>query len=177
MRRLLAPLSLTLAVSIAGCVSAPPPPPAPVAPTPTPAPPPPPPAPALGPDWRDWPITPGDWVYRQDARGSIALFGRANADADFVIRCDKLQKRIFLSRAGEGGQGSMTIRTTSIARTLSAAPTGATPPYTAVSLGVQDPILDAMGYSRGRFLVIAGGMPTLVIPAWAEVLRVTEDCR
>jgi hypothetical protein len=34
-----------------------------------------------------------------------------------------------------------------------------------------------MGFSRGRFLVQGNGLPTLVVPAYAEVLRVTEDCR
>jgi hypothetical protein len=34
-----------------------------------------------------------------------------------------------------------------------------------------------MGYSRGRFIVEQSGLPTLVIPAYAEIERVTEDCR
>lgn len=68
----------------------------------------------------------------------------------------------------------MTVRASSTARSLSAAAAtdGAT-----VSLPASDQLVDAMGYSRGRFIVETPGMAPLVVPAWAEVLRVAEDCR
>jgi hypothetical protein len=34
-----------------------------------------------------------------------------------------------------------------------------------------------MAFSRGRFMVEAQGMATLVLPAWPEPARVVEDCR
>ena len=139
-------------------------------PTPTPAPRP------LAADWRDWPLTPGSWSYRRDDRGSIALFGRAGSDADLTIRCDRGRGQVYLSRRGDG-RGNLTIRTSSTSRTLSALPTGGMPAYLAVELGVRDTLLDAIGYSRGRFVVEGGGLPALAIPTWAEVLRVVEDCR
>ena len=71
----------------------------------------------------------------------------------------------------------MTIVTTSQTRALRSLPTGGTPPYVAAGLQPSDTLLDAMGFSRGRFLVEQAGLPILVVPAWAEVLRVTEDCR
>ena len=63
-----------------------------------------------------------------------------------------------------------------MARTLAVQPTGGTPAYVAVALTPRDALLDAMAFSRGRFIVEQAGAPTLVIPAWAEVPRVTEDC-
>lgn len=142
--------------------------------TPTPAPQPSPaPAPA---DWRDWPLAPGTWSYRQDSRGSIALFGRAGGDADVTLRCDRTRARIYLSRRGDSA-GPLTIRTSSTKRTLNAVPTGGTPSYLAVEFEVRDPLLDAIGYSRGRFVIEGAGLPALAIPAWAEMLRVVEDCR
>ena len=51
------------------------------------------------------------------------------------------------------------------------------PPWLAADLAPRDPLLDALGYSRGRFIVAGNGLPTLVVPAYAEVLRVAEDCR
>ena len=129
-------------------------------------------------DWRDWALTPGAWVYRQDARGSIALFGRPGADADFTIRCDRLAGQIFLSRKGAApGNAPLTIRTSSTLRTLGTQPTGGTLPYMAAAMSGSDPLLDAIGFSRGRFVVEQATLPVLVIPAWAEVLRVVEDCR
>ena len=44
-------------------------------------------------------------------------------------------------------------------------------------LAASDPLIEAMGYSRGRFIVETAPLPPLVVPAWAEVLRVAEDCR
>lgn len=161
-------------LAVAGCVG----PPAPPTPTPVAAPRP---APSVPPapraaDWRDWPVTPGDWTYRSDARGSIALFGRPGADAWLTLRCDRPAGMVYLSRAG-GVTAPLTLRTSSVARTLLVQPTGGAPAYVAVALSPRDPLLDAIGFSRGRFVVEQGGAPTLVVPAWAEVARVTEDCR
>ncbi len=131
-------------------------------------------------DWRDWGLTPGTWVYRQDARGSIALFGRPGEPADLTLRCDRARAQLYLSRRGEPppeGTAPLAIRTTSMTRRLSALPTGGDPSYLAVALGVRDPLLDAMGFSRGHFTVEVGDLPVLVVPAWAELLRVVEDCR
>lgn len=175
MRRsfLLAPFVL-----VAGCagVVPPAPQPAPPVPVPAPAPAPAPPPPALGEDWRDWPVSPGTWAYRQDARGSIALFGIRESDASFTIRCDRAARQIYLSRQG-ATPGPLTIRTSSTARALTARPTGGTPAYMAVALAANDPVLDAMAYSRGRFIVEMPPLAPLVVPTWSEVPRVIEDCR
>lgn len=187
MRRLFFPaLPLIALVGVAGCIpqgaapvqpqpATPQPVVRPVAvpsPVPTPTP-----APMTG-DWRDWPLTPGTWTYRQDKRGSIALFGVPGENALLTLRCDLGRRTIYLSRAGTAPSGTMaTIRTTALTRTLRMAPTGGRPPYMAVAIQPEDRLLDDMGYSRGRFLVEIPGMPTLVVPAWAEVLRVTQDCR
>ncbi|WP_374144118.1 hypothetical protein [Sphingomonas sp.] len=134
--------------------------------------------PAYGGDWRDWPVTPGDWVYRQDSRGSIALFGRPGADAELTIRCDRGAGQIYVSRRGAApGNAPLTIRTSSMARTIATQPTGASPAYMAFALFPRDPLLDAIGFSRGRFIVDQATLPVLVIPAWPEILRVSEDCR
>lgn len=151
-----------------------PPAPAPV-PVPTPAPRPTP-TPTLGADWRDWPVTPGTWAYRQDERGSIALYGRAGADADLTLRCDRARGRLYLSRRAETGV-ALTVRTSTDRKTLNALPSGGVPAYAAVELAPRDPLIDSMGFSRGRFVVQAAGLADLLVPAWPEILRVAEDCR
>jgi hypothetical protein len=175
MRNILAIASLAV---LAGCVapSVPPPRPAPPAPVRVPAPAPAPPPPAYGGDWRDWPLARGTWVYRQDARGSIALFGVRDADAELTLRCDRLAGQLYLSRRG-ATPGQMTIRTSSTARSLAAQPAGGTPSYMAVALTAADTLLDAIAYSRGRFIVETPPAAPLVVPAWSEFARVVEDCR
>ena len=166
---------LALLTAVCACVPQPvappaPPAPAPVRPQPTPA------AVPTSSDWRDWPRTPGTWTYRRGAGGSLALFGPAGGDALLTLRCDRAGRQIILSRAGSV-PGPLTIRTTSTTRTLAPRPTGATPPSVATALAANDSLLDAMGFSRGHFVVQQAGAPTLVVPAWAEIERVTEDCR
>lgn len=167
-------------VTVSGCVSAPPP--TPIRPAPVAVAPPPAPAPVMvavpAGDWRDWPLTPGDWTYRQDARGSIAMFGRRGVDAELTIGCDRGSATILLSRRGVAtGSAPMTVRTSSTVRAVSAQPTGTVPAAMAASLGSRDPLLDAIGFSRGRFVVEQATLPTLVVPAWPEIMRVVEDCR
>lgn len=174
MRKLL-PL---VALVVAGCVPRVEPPPAP-APAPRPAPAPAPaPAPVLGDDWRDWPLTPGDWTYRQQANASVSRFGVAGAAATLTLHCDFATRRIDLVRAGvASGDPPMTITTTSMTRSVPSRPDAATSAGMATTLAATDPLLDAMGYSRGRFIIRQVGLPTLVVPAWPEIERVTEDCR
>jgi hypothetical protein len=171
--RVLAPLALL--AMIGGCVA--PPPSAPPPPRPAAAPPPiavPAPPPAA--DWRDRAYSPGTWTYRRDPRGSIALFGPVGRDAALTLRCDLAARQIYLSRAGSA-PAPLTIRTSSTTRSIPVQPAGGALPYVAAALAPGDPILEAMGFSRGRFVVEQTGQPTLVLPAWAEIGRVTEDCR
>lgn len=164
--------ALLALLALAGCTTTPrivpAPPPRPVAAPPAPAP--------LAADWRDWPMAAGTWRYAPDARGSVATFGQAGGDAVAVLRCDRSGGRVFLSVAG-GAPGTLTVRTTSTTRALPVGATGGTPPYLAATLTPADPLLDAIAFSRGRFVLSLAGARPLVLPAWAEVGRVIEDCR
>ncbi len=108
-------------------------------------------------DWRDRPLTPGDWTYDSGA-------GEARY-ASFSLRCDSARRQIVMSRAGSSGP--LRLRTTYGERLL--APGAALP--------AADPLLDEMAYSRGRFTVEAPGVAMLVLPAWPEPARVVENCR
>lgn len=143
--------------------------------------PPPPPAPVeivqpAG-EWLDWPLAKGQWVYRTDDRGSIALFGVAGKDALVTLRCDKARRILFLSRAGLLKYSRMTIRTSYSFKTFETQNTGSAPHYVATEIAPTDPILDAMAFSRGRIAVQAYGELFIAIPVWAEIGRVVQDCR
>lgn len=147
-----------------------PPPPAPVA-RPV-VPPPPAPVPASS-DWRDWALTPGNWSYAPTSTGSAALFGMGRAASRLTLTCERGSGRIRLAVLAQ--PGSVTVRTSSTVRTLPLTPRG--DGYGEAVLPASDPLLDAMGFSRGRFVIQQEGAPPLVVPAWAEILRVAEDCR
>ena len=166
-----------LVLALAACSIAPPEPaPAPqptmpvAAPSPTPSQP-------QG-EWIDWPITPGEWIYRKDSRGSLALFGQTDRDAVFIIRCDQSRRQLLLSRSGSvGGNANMVLRASAGLQSYPAANSGGTPHYAAIAVSPRDMMMDRIAYSRGRFAVETDGLESLAIPVWPEFSRVVEDCR
>jgi hypothetical protein len=167
---------LAAVLAVGGCVSPPASPPSPPVAVPRPVPVPPTPSAPQPLDWRDWAVTPGDWSYRADVAGSVAAFGRSGGEALLTLRCDRGSSIVSLSRSGSG-TAPLLVRTTSLARTLTALPANADSGQATVALEARDPLLDAMAFSRGRFIVEQPSAPTLVVPAWAEIGRVIEDCR
>ena len=169
--------SATALALLASCVGAP----AQRAPAPAPAPrpaavahpalPSPPPA-----DWQDRATTAGDWRYQADGAGSAALFGADVQSSLFIIRCDRATRRISLLRPGPA-QAAMTVRTSYGAVNWPASAASGTIPATQAIRAASDATLDQMAYSRGRFAVEVQATETLVLPSWAEVSRVVEDCR
>lgn len=134
-------------------------------------------APVYQTDWTYWPVTPGDWVYRQDERGSIALFGPIGADALATLRCDTSRGMLYFSRQGQVGDGAqMTLRASQGMQNFSATQVAGTN-YAAAAIQPSDPMLDKLAYSRGRFVVEVTGISPLKLPSFAEVSRVIEDCR
>ncbi|MHA6722187.1 hypothetical protein [Sphingomonas sp. RS2018] len=158
--------TLALLGTLSACIPAPAPDTRQARPVPVPVPPPTIPVVPASSDWRDWPLTPGDWRYNG---GAGATFGAGQ----LTIRCDG-RRATVLSRPGSAAE-SVTVRTSTSARTLTMQPVGGG--QVAVSLPMADPLIDAMGFSRGRFVIESAGRPPLVVPAWPEILRVAEDCR
>ncbi len=106
------------------------------------------------------PVTPGQWTYTATATGSEARYG-----VYLSLRCDRTSRTVSISRPGVA-PAVITIATDSVNRSI---PAGG-------RLLANDLLLDAIAYSRGRFLVSGGGA-TLVIPTWPEAARSIEDCR
>ncbi len=148
-----------------------------------PAPPPPRPvataAPATPPaDWRDAPITPGGWFYEAGTAGSAARFGPDVAAPLATLRCDRAAGQISLLRAGAAaGPLPLTITTSTATRAFTATPHANPAPHLALVFAPRDPVLDAMAFTRGRFVIEVAGLPSLYLPAWPEVGRLIEDCR
>ncbi|NML92109.1 hypothetical protein [Novosphingobium olei] len=174
-------LPLLLSVALAGCVAAPvPPPPAAPAPKPTQAPPPSKIAERAAPkDWRDAAQTPGDWVYAPLGNGSEARFVSNGGATLALLRCDRPNATVTFYRNGSASAPvPASIATSSETRNTSAVPvSGGAVPMLAIAIARNDRLLDAFAFSRGRFAIDINGLPTLYLPAWAEIGRVVEDCR
>jgi hypothetical protein len=169
---------LVALLTLTACAAPPPPPapqPAPVAKPAIVVPPPQPQGPTG--EWIDWPLASGDWAYRRDDRGSIALFGPTGQNATLTLRCDIQRRRVYLAREGSGAGGRLVVRTSSAIKEFLANPTGGSVAYLATEIMPTDPILDAMALSRGRIAIETEGTQPIAIPSWAEITRITEDCR
>ncbi|MGC4251037.1 MAG: hypothetical protein QM605_06070 [Sphingobium sp.] len=159
-------------VLLASCVA---PPQQPPAPSPAPAPAPEPTPTPMAMEWHDRPVAPGNWSYRAEAGGTVAAYG-AGAAPLLSIRCDTATRRISVTRPG-AAQGTMTIRTSYGAMAWPTVPSTTVAPQTVAIRAASDPGLDQIAYSRGKFAVEVAGHPPLILPNWAEVSRVIEDCR
>jgi len=107
------------------------------------------------------PLAAGQWSYFSTATGSVASYGSA-----ITLRCDRPTRTVTISRPGTV-PAVLTIATSSLTKAL---PAGG-------RLLASDPLLDAIAFSRGRFLISGGTGPILAIPAWPEAARSIEDCR
>ena len=165
--------SLVLLLALGACVGPPKPVVVPVA-QPRPAPPPVQPAPRPLVAWEDRDRTPGNWVYDRVSGRSTATFGQQKAD-HVGIECLG-DGTVRISRDGPSG-GAMTIRTTTVSRTLAVQPGGEAAGGVAATLPANDPLLDAIVYSRGKFMISVAGLPDMILPPWPEIARVVEDCR
>ena len=107
------------------------------------------------------PLPNGQWSYAATATGSEARFG-----SQLLLVCDKRTRTVTLSRPGTPA-AALTVVTDMQSRNL--------PPNGILS--AYDPLLDAMAFSRGRFLISGSGAAAIAIPSWPEAARAIEDCR
>ena len=107
------------------------------------------------------PLAAGQWSYVARSTGGEARFG-----GHLALLCDKLTRTVTISRTG-APVAALTIVTDTQLRTV--------PPNGRIS--AYDPLLDAIAFSRGRFLVTGGSAAVLAVPSWPEAARAIEDCR
>lgn len=151
--------------------------PAPVArPAPVRAPPPSPVVQAPAQDsWMDAPASAGDWRYTAQGARSEATFWGSDNQPKARLRCIPESNIVILSLPASGAaQPLVTIRSETMTRAQVASVQGR---EQEVSFSGDDPLLDAIAISKGRFAVEATGLPPLFLPSWAEVSRVIENCR
>ena len=105
--------------------------------------------------------SPGQWLYLPGASGSESRFGNL-----LSVRCERAARTVVVQRIGTT-PSALTIATSAVLRTL---PVGG-------RIAASDPLLDAIAFSRGRFLVAGGAGGVLAVPSWPEAARSIEDCR
>jgi len=127
-------------------------------------------------DWRTAALAAGGWAYRETVTGSEAVFTDAHVIRRLVVKCSRGTRRVSLSVASPTPASALIVATTETERSLPAVfnPQGF---QIVAEITAQDPVLDAIAFSRGRFAITVPGGPALVVPAWPEIARSIEDCR
>jgi hypothetical protein len=118
----------------------------------------------------------GSWRYLPTTDGSEATFLNASAIPQVTVRCTRTTREVTISKPAGGAAPFLTVWTNSKTRNLPASFNPATTRISAAT-SAYDPLLDAIAFSRGRVGFEVSGQPALVVPAWAELTRVIEDCR
>jgi hypothetical protein len=118
----------------------------------------------------------GSWSYAPAPDGSEAVFANAAGSPQLWVHCSRATRRVAISKADTAPAATMNVWTSSLSRSVAPSFNPATGRLT-IDLANYDPLLDAIVSSRGRIGVSAGSQPSLVVPPWAEVARVIEDCR
>jgi len=175
-------LSLAGLVTLPACTVVPPAAPPPSPPPPQPAPPPPAPPPVVVAPEKPWdvaPLTPGTWRYERQGAASIASFGIPGGSRVAALRCEPGARQLTFSAGGRVVTSvvPVSIRTTSGTLAWNGTFVGGDNPSVQVTRPASDSGFDWIAYSRGRISVEAQGLPRLILPVWAEISRVVEDCR
>ena len=118
----------------------------------------------------------GQWSYGEVEGGSEAIFTNLSNSPQLWVHCTRATRHVSIARAATGPAPVMNVWTSSATRTLPSTFNPTTGRLT-IDFTNYDPLLDAIATSRGRLGFATGTGPALVVPAWAEVARVIEDCR
>lgn len=118
----------------------------------------------------------GNWTYLATNDGSEATFSNTSGQPQLTIRCTRSTRRVAILKAAPSASPSLWIWTSSKKMSLPAT-YDSTSARVSADLGAYDPLLDAIASSRGRIGFSSSGLQALVVPPWADVARVIEDCR
>jgi hypothetical protein len=118
----------------------------------------------------------GNWSYAATVDGSEAIFANASSIPQLWVRCTRATRRVSIAKAASAAAPVVDVWTSSLTRSAAASFNPTTARLT-VDLDANDPLLDAVASSRGRIGFTVAPQPPLVVPTWAEVAHVIEDCR
>jgi hypothetical protein len=118
----------------------------------------------------------GSWRYATASDGSAVTFSNSSGQPQLTIHCTRATRRVSIIKNSPSASPSLWIWTSSQAKTLPAT-YDSTSARVSAELGAYDSFLDAIASSRGRIGFGTPGLAALVVPPWADVARVIEDCR
>jgi hypothetical protein len=128
-------------------------------------------------DWRELSVMAGSWRWSREGTLSVARFALPNGTERISFACDPARRSVTLRYMQiASGEQPLTITTTDTKQIVTGQATTQAPYAIEVAFASRDQMLDAIAFSRGRFM-IESGSEWAIAPSWPEVSRVIEDCR
>jgi hypothetical protein len=118
----------------------------------------------------------GNWTYASTTDGTEAVFANSAGSPQLWVHCTRATRRVAISRPASAAAPFINVWTSSRTQSTASSFSPATGRLT-IDLGAYDPLLDAIASSRGRVAFTVGTQSPLIVPPWAEIARVIEDCR
>jgi hypothetical protein len=118
----------------------------------------------------------GQWTFVATAGGGEARFVDSSARPQLILTCNRAGRSVTIARRAGSAAPYLQVWSSSESRNILSAYNPATQLLSA-PVQAYDRLLDAMAQSRGRIAIGIFGQPMLVVPAWAEIGRVVEECR
>ena len=118
----------------------------------------------------------GNWSYVRTADGSEATFLDSANRVQLGIHCTRTARTVTVFKPASAAAPFLNVWTSGQQRMAPSAFNPATGRLSA-TIKAWDGLLDAMVFSRGRIAVGVSGGVAVVVPSWAEISRVVEDCR
>ena len=128
------------------------------------------------PDYSNARTVEGSWTHAATAGGVEATFRNSAGQPQLFLTCARAARQMLIARPATAAAPILQVWASNASRNLPAVFNPATRRISA-TLAAGDPLLDALALSRGRIAVGVAGQPAIVAPAWAEILRVVEECR
>ena len=118
----------------------------------------------------------GSWSYAPAPDGGEAVFANASGSPQLWVHCTRSTRRVTISKPDISAAPFVNVWTSSLTRSVASTYNSTTGRLT-IDLANFDPLLDALVSSHGRIAFSVAQRPPVVVPPWAEVARVVEDCR
>ena len=120
-------------------------------------------------------VTAGSWSYRAIAGGSESNFIDSAGHVRLTVRCNRVSRIVSISRTEIATPApALAVTTTYGLRNLTASFAQGT---LTAAIAANDPLLDDIAFTRGKWAIAKAGEGALVVPSWADPTRVFEDCR
>jgi hypothetical protein len=129
-------------------------------------------------DWLGLTVINGNWRWAREGTLSVARLSLASGRERMGLSCDPATRLVSMTiDAPPTGSGMVSVTTTTLSKDVPIASVPDRPWASRITFKARDPLLDAIAFSRGRFMIQQAGVTPDVAPVQPEIGRVIEDCR